>query len=99
MGGYALIGDSCVVSLHQRNDELQDFKIHSFNGTPKVILVCKDRYKDVGLSEDFFDTEWNHLDVKRPNHRNSETLIPMPKELKKMIALTECLSKDCPFQR
>lgn len=98
-GGYAQIGDDYVLWLHQTTDDLPDFKIHCFNGIPKVILVCKDRYKDVGLSEDFFDTEWNHMEVKRPNHRNCDISIPRPKELEEMIALASCLSKGCTFLR
>ena len=78
---------------------LRDYKIHSFHGVPKVILVCKDRYKDIGLSEDFFDTEWKHIDVKRPDHRNSVQTISRPEELNEMLVLTERLSQDCPFQR
>jgi len=83
----------------ENNLDLQDYKIHCFNGEPKIILVCKDRYKETGLTEDFFDTEWKHLDIKRPNHGNSKTTIDKPSTLCKMLELAERLAKDIPFAR
>ncbi|MCM1296055.1 MAG: hypothetical protein NC311_10985 [Muribaculaceae bacterium] len=79
--------------------ELADYKVHNFNGTPKVILVCRDRFKETGLTEDFFDTEWKHIDVRRPGHPNASTLEKCPESLAKMLDLSEKLSKDYPFMR
>ena len=79
--------------------ELSDYKIHSFNGVPKVILVCKDRFSDLGLTEDFFDQNWTHLEVCRKKHPNSSEEIKRPKELDKMLGLAETLSRDVPFLR
>lgn len=79
--------------------ELPDYKIHCFNGEPKIILVCKDRYSRDGLIEDFYDTNWNHLDVQRPGIRNAETPIPCPTEIKVMLEESKKLSKDIPFLR
>lgn len=47
---------------------LTDYKVHCFNGKPKLILVCKDRFSRGGMTEDFFSDEWNHLPVKRIRH-------------------------------
>ena len=114
-GGYCLIYRDvlCVldtsaktgVSITQENEtkttssELSDYKIHSFNGVPKVILVCKDRFSELGLTEDFFDENWTHLDVRREKHPNSNEEIARPAELDKMLELAEALSKDVPFLR
>lgn len=81
------------------NEDLQDFKVHNFNGIPKIILVCKDRYKKSGLTEDFFDVEWNHLDIRRPNHGNSINLIPKPDKLDEILELSKKVSKEIPFVR
>ncbi len=78
---------------------LQDYKIHCFNGEPKFILVCRDRFSTTGLTEDFFDVEWNHLDVKRPGNENSKEKIQVPKTLKEMLELSALLSASCPFLR
>ena len=78
---------------------LSDYKIHCFNGVPKVILVCRNRFSEDGMTEDFFDTEWNHLDVKRPNHGNSKEYIPRPDKLDEMLELASALSQNIPFLR
>ena len=77
----------------------EDYKIHNFNGVPKVILVCRDRYKNTGMTEDFFTAEWEHLDVKRPGKENSESPILCPAELEEMLDISKKLSKDFPFLR
>lgn len=80
-------------------NELSDYKIHNFNGVPKVILVCRDRFASSGLTEDFFTDTWEHLDIRRPNHPNSTTEIEKPAELDEMLKLSRVLSKDIPFVR
>ena len=81
------------------NQELSDFKIHCFNGIPKAILVCRDRFSKTGLTEDFYDEEWNHLDIKRPDHPNSRTPIEKPLELAQMLEYAKKLSYGIPFLR
>ncbi len=78
---------------------LIDYKIHCFNGVPKFILVCKDRFSPTGLTEDFFTTEWEHMAVKRPNIPNATMPILKPAKLDEMLFLAEKLSKDIPFLR
>lgn len=108
-GGYILIYEDllCVLSRASSttrdgtstSNDLAGHKIHSFNGVPKVILVCKDRFSEFGLTEDFFDYRWEHLDVKRDKYGNSFSLAPCPPELEKMLELSEKLSKAYPFLR
>ena len=78
---------------------MADYKVHCFNGVPKVILVCKERFSELGVSEDFFDGDWTHLNVKRPAHRQSASTIDKPKELQEMMNLAEKLSVEIPFVR
>lgn len=105
-GGYFLIYKDILCVLNTKTVErnvvsngLSDFKIHCFNGVPKVILVCKDRFSELGLTEDFFDKNWTHFNVQRETHSNSNKEIAKPKELDKMLELSEILSKDIPFLR
>lgn len=79
--------------------DICDFKVHCFNGIPRLILVCKDRYSKTGMTEDFFTSEWQHLDVKRPSHSNSKNTIQKPEQLDEMLSLSRELSKDIPFVR
>lgn len=81
------------------NNGLIDYKVHNFNGVPKLILVCKDRFKNSGLTEDFFSTEWEHLNVKRPHRELSEQPIARPGELEKILDFSAWLSQNIPFVR
>ena len=79
--------------------DIADYKVHNFNGIPKVILVCRDRFADTGLTEDFFDIGWTHLNVRRPGHPNAPIAESRPAELDKMLELSEKLSNGYPFMR
>lgn len=85
--------------LTDGSGELPDYKVHSFNGVPKVILVCRDRFADSGLTEDFYTTAWEHLDVKRPEHSNAIKPDAVPGELAEMVELSQKLSEHIPFLR
>ena len=83
----------------EENSGLIDYKIHCFHGQPQIVLVCCDRFSDRGLTEDFFDLNWNHLDVQREKHGNAETKIARPEALNEMLAIAERLSQDLTFLR
>ncbi len=85
--------------MSELSTDLSDYKIHCFNGIPLFILVCKDRFSSQGMSEDFFDAEWNHIQVKRPNHHLSKLAIDRPTQLNTMLEYATLLSKDIPFLR
>lgn len=78
---------------------LTDYKIHCFNGVPRFILVCRDRFAQSGLTEDFFTPQWEHMPVKRPKIPNAVTPVPKPEKLEEMLTLAEKLAKDIPFLR
>lgn len=79
--------------------DLVDYKVHCFNGEPKFVLLCQDRYAEGGLTEDFYTTDWQLMPVRRPNHPNSNTLVAKPDELGSILELSKTLSKDIPFVR
>lgn len=76
---------------------LQDYKVHNFNGIPRLILVCSDRFSGGAMGETFFDENWNKLDLKRPGHPNPD--IEKPVLLDKILELSKILSKNIPFVR
>lgn len=41
--------------------ELVDYKFYCFNGIPKFIDVCTQRYSKERMCETYFDTNWNYL--------------------------------------
>lgn len=79
--------------------ELMDFKVHNFNGEPRFILVCRDRFSQAGLTEDFFTTNWWHMPIKRPETPNASYEIPKPEQLKQILELSKKLAVDIPFAR
>lgn len=81
------------------NEELSDYKIHVFNGCPKFILVCKNRYSKNGMTETFFTENWEKINIKRKNQPNSTEVISKPVELEKMLNLAAILAKNIPFLR
>ena len=89
----------CEKFMTDSGAELADFKIHNFNGEPRFVLVCRDRFQATGLTEDFFSEKWEHLDIKRPNVPNASQPIPEPAELAQMLEFSRILAKDIPFVR
>lgn len=98
---YKNVAPRIIIEQYMSNNgqELEDYKIHNFNGESKIILVCKDRYKETGLTEDFFDVKWNNLGIKRPSHSNSNEKIKKPQQLNEMIELSKKISQGIPFVR
>lgn len=85
--------------IETESGDLPDYKFFCFNGKAKLILVCKNRFSKEGVTEDFFDEEWNRLPLKRPNIPTSSAEIDRPEKLQEMISLAEMLAADIPFLR
>lgn len=98
---YKDVPRKIIAEQFLQSDEggLTDYKVHCFNGVPKLVLVCKDRFTQTGLTEDFFSENWEHLDIRRPSHPNNKQPIPKPDELDEMLELAGILSKGIPFLR
>lgn len=98
---YKYVKPRIIIEKYMSNgdNDLIDYKVHNFNGVPKIILVCKQRFKNAGLTEDFFDINWNHLDLKRPNHNNNSNMIPKPSKIDEMIKISKIISQNIPFVR
>lgn len=78
---------------------LTDYKIHCFNGVPKFILVCRDRFAQSGLTEDFYTVDWERMEIKRPGIPNAAVSVSKPEKLDEMLKLAKKLSKGIPFLR
>lgn len=77
--------------------DLRDYKIFAFNGVARALFVATDRQNN-STKFDFFDMDYNHLDVKN-GHPNADVVPASPKNLKKMQNLAEILSKGIPQVR
>lgn len=99
---YKDVPRKIIAEQYLENDEsggLIDYKIHCFNGVPKFILVCRDRFSESGLTEDFYTLEWELMSIKRPNIPNAKTPLTKPEKLDEMLALAKKLSDNIPFLR
>lgn len=98
---YKEVRNRIIVEAYMEDEsgQLQDYKIHNFNGIPKFTLVCGNRFSTTGLTEDFYSLDWQLMEVRRPNHPNAKTRTIKPVKLEEMYRLASILSKDIPFVR
>lgn len=85
--------------LTDGSGNLADYKIHVFNGEPRFILVCADRFAGSGLTEDFYTPAWEHMDIRRPGIPNAKKAQPRPALLEEMLACAKKLCEGLPFVR
>lgn len=83
------------LGMHQ----LVDYKFLCFNGEPKLVLVCKDRFESSGLTKDFYTPNWEQINLKRSTNGNSNSAIEKPLLLSEMLDVAKTLSKGLPFIR
>lgn len=82
---------------NQGLDSLPVYKIMTFGGVPKIIQTIQND-KMPNESIDYFDTDWNLLDI-RQNYPNSEAPFDRPETLQEMLTLATKLSQGLPFLR
>jgi len=75
-----------------------DYKFMCFNGKVKCIFVCTGRYSTEGVKITVLDAGWNILPFRRYGHKREKAVLK-PRNLGKMIMLSEKLSKNIPFIR
>lgn len=78
--------------------ELRDYKFFTFSGVPKVLYITQNRSENGETTADFFDMNFNHLDLKI-DHENSKKIPHPPKNFEKMKELAAILSEGIPQLR
>lgn len=74
--------------------ELNDYKFFCFNGKVEYVYVARGiSTGDLSYYIDFYDKDWNWLDVRRVGHKNYGK-IDKPKNFEEMKNIAEKLSKD-----
>lgn len=77
----------------ERTKELRDYKIFTFDGEVKLLLIASERQKEgVDTKFDFYDLDLNHIDM-RNQHENAQIAPEPPSHFNKMKELAETLSK------
>lgn len=82
---------------NQGLESLPVYKIMTFGGIPKIIQTIQNDKKP-NASIDYFDTNWNLLDL-RQNYPNSKKPFDAPETLEQMLKLAEKLSVGTHFLR
>lgn len=86
----------CEPYLQDGNTEnLNVYKVFNFSGKPYLIQTIQND-KTSFESIDYFDTDWNVLDLHQ-NYPNSKNPLPKPKTLEKMLELSAKCSEGFPF--
>lgn len=74
-----------------------DIKLFCFNGIPRVVGVCTDRFGDP--RHDFFDCQWKAVDYGLTTRPRSNPPLSRPDDLPQLIDIAERLSRGFPFVR
>jgi len=78
--------------------DLKDYKFYCFNGKAKILFIASGR-GGRQTNFDFYDIDFNHLDIKRPNTVQSKEGNKIPENYRKMVELAETLSGNFPHVR
>lgn len=81
-----------------KTGELRDYKFFCFNGEPRALFVASERQNRNEPCFDFFDTEYNHLDL-HCSHPQADVLPEKPESFDEMLELARTLSKGFPHIR
>lgn len=85
---------------NEDGSDLVDWKIHCFNGEPKVLFCASDRYTmGEKLKFDWYDMDLNHLSVKSKGYENANKVIAQFPEWEQMKDVAKKLSKGMPYVR
>jgi len=91
-----IIAEKYISSNSQ--DGIRDYKFFCFNGEPKIMFVANDRMRDTDTKFDFYDMNFNHLNIKN-GHPNTNGKISRPDNFDEMKKLSEKLSQGIPEAR
>lgn len=83
----------CEKYIEDKNGELLDYKIHCFNGEPKLIQVDFDRYTEKRHTRNFYDINWKKINVSVLHPQNKERILKKPEEIDEMLLYARKLAK------
>lgn len=77
--------------VDESGTELKDYKVMCFGGEPKLIQIHRGRFGS--HTQDFYDANWNKLDIEQ-GCVQSDIVLEAPSFLDKMLELSAALSKN-----
>ncbi len=75
-----------------------DFKLYCFNGMPRMVCVCRNRFGDGGLLLNYYDMQWNSLPFRKI-HTQRGGPVERPAALDEMVRVGKILAEGFPFIR
>lgn len=84
--------------VDSKTGELRDYKFLVFNGKVKIVYIATDRQKESETTFDFFDADFNHLNIIN-GHPNAIICPEKPTKFEEMKRLAERLASDIPHVR
>jgi len=84
--------------VNENGDDLRDYKFYCFHGEPKVMYVSSKQKEGKGML-DFFDMDFNYLDIRRPGYNRVGNKLERPKNFETMISLAKLLAGNEPHVR
>ncbi len=81
----------------ENGDELKDYKVFCFNGSPQIIEVDIDRFSY--HKRNIYSTEWRRLDLEIKYPSDSMHDVPCPDNLDEMLSIASLLSEGIPYLR
>jgi hypothetical protein len=91
-----IIVEDLLVNDKQPEAGINDYKIFCYGGKAKYIVVDVDRY--VGHKRNFYDIEWNNLNIKS-DCPSIDRELEKPDNFEEMVKIAEKLSGDFPYVR
>ena len=85
-----IIAEQLMIDENEPDKSIEDYKFFCFNGEPKLMFVATDR--STACKFDFFDMDFNHLDIFNI-HENTEKTILKPAKFEEMKEIAKKLSQ------
>ena len=94
-----IIAEEFLADNNTSSNDLKDYKMYCFNGQPIYCQVISDRSTLEKI--DFYDMDWRHQPFVglTPGVKNSDKLIPRPRNFDRMKSYSSVLSNDTFFCR
>lgn len=79
--------------VDESGDQLKDYKFWCFDGEPKIMFVVTDRYTDSENKYDYFDMDFNRLELRKKGYPNYDGEIKKPDSFEEMKDTVRKLAK------
>ncbi len=86
--------------IEEIDGDLKDYKVHCFNGEPRIIQIIGERdLTNHSAKEAFVDIDWNRIDTMYNTYKQYESLPEKPNNYEEMLSISKTLSKGFKYVR